>query len=344
MADGSVSAGVAHCVVEFAVSRGASREALYSASGIGPSDLADYDNRIPLSRYSALIKSAKELCADPAFALHYGNSVNLAEASVVGLIGYACETMLDAFKELARYSRLIADVDCGSVDQFELVPENGKLWLQDNRMNGAPESTEIAFSQMVNGTRRFGETPFVLEVRLTYRDPGYREEYERIFQAPVIFNSDRNAMRIDPAWLDYRVAQQPAYVFGVLTQHADALLEQLASSRTMRGRVEKHLMAIIHTGQTGMTDVARSFGFSRDTLYRRLKSEGVTYGDLVDNLRHKLAMEYVLAGKVSLNEIAYLVGFSDPAAFSRAFLRWTRRRPSEVRAEALARARGHHQR
>jgi AraC-like DNA-binding protein len=340
MAEPSVSAGVAHSVVEFAVSRGASRPHLLAAADIAPETLADFDHRVPLDRYLALLRAAKIACADPAFALHYGDSVNLAEASVVGLIGYTCETMLDAFSQLSRYSRLIADVDCGPAEHFELRPDADGLWLLDNRErpNESPELTEIAFSQMVNGTRRFGDTPFVLELRVTFPDPGYRAEYERIFGAPVAFESDRNGMRIDPAWLTYRVAQQPAYVFGVLTRHADAMLEQLEASRTVRGQVDALLMATLHKGETAMGEVARALGFSRDTLYRRLREEGVTYAAVLDELRRKLALEYVAAGKVSLNEIAYLVGFSDPAAFSRAFVRWTGVRPSRARDE-LAEAR-----
>ena len=62
---------------------------------------------------------------------------------------------------------------------------------------------------------------------------------------------------------------------------------------------------------------------SRDTLYRRLKAEGVTFEQVLDGLRHRLALDYLSARKVSVNETAYLVGFADAAAFSRAFKRWT---------------------
>ena len=64
-------------------------------------------------------------------------------------------------------------------------------------------------------------------------------------------------------------------------------------------------------------------GLSHDTLYRKLKEEGVTYEKLLDELRHKMALHYLNGKKVSVNETAYLVGFSDASAFSRAFRRWT---------------------
>ena len=72
---------------------------------------------------------------------------------------------------------------------------------------------------------------------------------------------------------------------------------------------------------------------ARDPLYRRLKAEGTTFETVLDGVRHRLALDYLGAGKVSINETAYLVGFSDPAAFSRAFKRWTGRSPRQWRAE-----------
>ena len=67
------------------------------------------------------------------------------------------------------------------------------------------------------------------------------------------------------------------------------------------------------------------------TLYRNLKSEGVTFEHVFDELRHKLALSFLAENKVSVNETAYLVGFSEPAAFSHACKRWTGQSPSAVR-------------
>jgi AraC-like DNA-binding protein len=80
-----------------------------------------------------------------------------------------------------------------------------------------------------------------------------------------------------------------------------------------------------------MGRVACHLGMSRQTLFRRLKVEGVTFELVLDDLRRTLALHYLGGQKVSVNETAYLVGFSEPAAFSRAFKRWTGSNPSEVR-------------
>jgi AraC-like DNA-binding protein len=320
MPDPTVAAGVTSKVVELAVQRGADRGELLTQSGISPALLGDWDARVPLTSHVALLRAAKRACGDPAFGLHYGEAVNLAEASVVGLIGYAAPTMLDAFGELARYSRLILDPGEAGHERFTLEVDAAGTWIVDHGIGrDCPELTEVAFA--------FGDTPLVQAVELRHRDPGYRSEYERILGAPVAFGCRRNAMRIDPAWLSHRVAAQPRYVFGVLTRHADAMLDQLDVSGTMRGKVEQSIVPVLHTGRFAINDVARQLGCSRDTLYRRLKAEGVTFSQVVDAMRYRLAREYLDGGKVAVGEVAYLVGFADAASFSRAFKRWSGRRP-----------------
>ncbi len=82
-----------------------------------------------------------------------------------------------------------------------------------------------------------------------------------------------------------------------------------------------------------MDKIAGRMGLSRQTLLRKLKAEGTTFEKVLDELRHRLALDYLRGKKVSVHETAYLVGFSEPAAFSRAFKRWTGMSPREVRAK-----------
>jgi AraC-like DNA-binding protein len=110
------------------------------------------------------------------------------------------------------------------------------------------------------------------------------------------------------------------------------LLKALESSKSVRGRVESLLMPVLHTGNASMDAVASQLGISRQTLFRKLKAEGVTFAAVLDELRHRMAADYLGARKVSVNETAYLVGFSEPAAFSRAFKRWTGCSPGAMRA------------
>jgi AraC-like DNA-binding protein len=100
-------------------------------------------------------------------------------------------------------------------------------------------------------------------------------------------------------------------------------LRELEGSKSLRGRVESLLMPVLHTGDVSMDSIAAELALSRQTLSRKLKAEGATFEQVLDELRHKMALHYLSGKKVSVNQAAYLVGFSEPAAFSRAFKRWT---------------------
>jgi len=332
MAELTVGAGLPRGLVKIAVAKGASAAELAQRAGIALADLEDQDNRIPIQNYIALVRAAKELTGDPALALHYGEEVDLSELSITGLIMNASETMGDAFVQMNRFGRLAIEYDGGG-DRFRMQVDERGVWLVDARGNPEefPELTEITFGRMVCAPRRFLPRPHVLEVHVTHPAPAYRSEYDRIFRCSVVFDAAWNALRMDPETSSFRVALQPRYVFGVLSERAEQLLKELEQSRTTRGRVEALLMPILHTGDIGMDTVAARMAQSRQTLFRRLKAEGVTFEKVLDDLRHRLAKHYLSGRKASVNETAYLVGFSDPAAFSRAFKRWTGQSPRSFR-------------
>jgi AraC-like DNA-binding protein len=78
--------------------------------------------------------------------------------------------------------------------------------------------------------------------------------------------------------------------------------------------------------------VARSLGLSPRSLQRRLADEGTRYNDLVDEVRRQFAELYLARPRLAVSEVAYLVGFTDPSAFFKAFRRWTGLTPSDYRA------------
>jgi AraC-like DNA-binding protein len=332
MADATVSAGNAGSLIELAVAKGARREELHRRSGIAPERLQDQDNRILMSEYFELVKAAKELTGSPAFALEFGRTVHMQEFSILGLIFHACETVLDAIVQANRYGQLVIDVDVGTAERFEWRRRNGELWLVDNRPapDDFPELTEITFGRFVRLTRPFWDKPLVSEVNVSYAAPDYSAQYERFFEVPTVFESEWNAMRVDEVRLRQRIAVQPRFAFGILSGHAEQLLQALEGSKTTRGRVESLLMPTLHTGEASMDRVAHRLSVSRQTLYRQLRAEGVTFETVLDELRHKLALHYLSGRRTSVNETAYLVGFSEPAAFSRAFKRWTGRTPRSI--------------
>ncbi len=330
----TVAAGVARGLADYAAGRGADRAALLRSAGLTEADLADLDDRVALSRYIALMRAAKVACDDPALALHFAEALDLSRISVVGLITHAAETMADAFAQLNRYGRLVMEVDgVAEGERFAMTQRGAEIWLVDQRArpNDFPELTESTFTRFAIGPRQFLPRPIVTAVEVTHPRPAHAAEYDRVFGVPVTFEAQWNGLRMDMSLAGHPVALLPRYAFGVLTDRADTLLSELSRATTLRGRVEGLLLPVLHTGKVGVDDVAGQLGVSRQTLFRRLKAEGATFEAVLDSLRHRLALDYLSARRVSVNETAYLVGFSEPAAFSRAFKRWTGHSPRDAR-------------
>lgn len=332
MAEPTVSAGYARGLLDLAVAKGADRATLMARAGLEAAVLADPDNRVPFTVFKALMREGQTLSGEPALALYFG-ALAFEEMSIVGLICHAAETMTQAFTQMNRYGRLVIEVEgVSSGPRFKIVRRDGETWVEDTRANpnDFPELTESTLARFVTDfSRTFGDAPFVKLAHVTHAEPAHSAAYRDILNAPVVFSSGWNAMQIDTSWLTITLTTPNRYVFGIFSDHAAALLKQLEQSKSTRGAVESLLIPILHTGDITMQQVATQMGVSRSTLHRRLKAEGVRYETLFDELRHTMALHYLSGKKLSVSQTAYLVGFSEPSAFSRAFKRWTGASPRQ---------------
>jgi AraC-like DNA-binding protein len=342
MGNPTISAGYPKALLDFAASRGADRLTLIARSHIHPDELLNQDNRIPLANYLAMLEAGIESCNEPALSLLFGEAVGLPDISIVGLMGQVAENSEDGRKQLNRYGRLAIDEDDGGASNpMELVREGSDVWVRSTSRLYVehPLLTESGFARTVCGVRAalasmpgFASRPFPKAIRFTHKEPGYRAEYDRIFGVPLFFESPMNAILIDEAFMQMKQPRPNPYLSELLRAHAEGLLANLDRSKSTRGRVESLLIPLLHTGEANMDLIAGKLALSRQTLFRKLKAEGVTFEKVLDELRHKLALHYLNGQKASVNETAYLVGFSDPAAFSRAFKRWTGSSPRTMRA------------
>jgi len=342
MVEATVSAGYAKELMDFAVSKGAPQRQLAEMSQIRLEDLQDPDNRLSLASYVALMKASIQLCNDSSLPLHLGAATNFNKISVVGMLCNSAPTMGEALMQLNRYGYLVAELDVPCTNErFQLNRRDGELWLEDTRNdpNSFPELTEETWSRFIcESARAFPDLPFAKAVHVTHPEPEHSAEYDRVLKVPVFFNSDKNALLIEESCLSIKLHEPNSYIFGILSEHAEKLLKSLDNAKTVRGRVEGLLIPNLHKGDLGMEPIAAKMGLSGQTLYRRLKVEGVSYEKLLDELRLKMALDYLSSKKVSVNETAYLVGFSHPSAFSRAFKRWTGSRPRKTRSLKIGRS------
>lgn len=329
VAEQTIAAGFASSLADYADKHGASRSVLLEVSGLTESDLSDQDKRIPVSAYQALIGAAIVQTGDTALLLKHTLETQLETISVVGQIVHSSASLRHSIEQLNRFLRLMSDMVLpGGAARFELTHTDAGLWIVDHLVvpNEQYLSVEASFARFISEFRRsFPDTIFEVALEVTYPPPPHADQYPDLFRVPVTFKAQRNALRIDPIWDSPDTPFEPgnAYAFGVFTRHADALLASLQADTSTRAQIEAQILPKLHEGTISMDRLAKDIGMSRQTLYRRLKDERVTFAEILDGLRQRIAMEYLDGQKVTVNETAYLLGFSEASSFVRAFKRWT---------------------
>lgn len=129
-------------------------------------------------------------------------------------------------------------------------------------------------------------------------------------------------------------AAAPSPLFALLGEFSRRMASAGEPPSPFRRTVERCLEPLLATGEASIDRVARKLGVSRQTLYRRLKAEGVTFEALLDALRHRTALKLLRDDHLSVKQASWRLGFSEPAAFSRAFKRWTGASPGAMRVGA----------
>ena len=144
-----------------------------------------------------------------------------------------------------------------------------------------------------------------------------------------------NTIAIDRALLDHPVPNHDPALLSILERHALELLAQRSDPSSLGARVRGVLADRLRDGAPSMDEVARSLGTSASTMRRRLSEEGTTFADELDAVRRALAERYLLDPQLSVSAIAFLLGFSEASAFTRAFRRWHRTTPKAYRRAHL---------
>ena len=341
MREPTIVATFPKALVDFSVSRGADRQALLDRAGVCSCDLEDPDGRVPVRRHLALLRAGIELCNEPALALLFGENVPMDDLSIVALIVRNAGTADAAEERINRYAPLLLDdgQDNG-IDPLALVRRPGKVWITfaSTVYSDNPLITESAIARGICGARTMIASAGGAEVargfpdaiHFTYSEPPHVAAYKRLCGVPLVFDSDVNAVVVDETFFSIPLPRVHGAAVGVATEHAERLLARLANAGSTRKCVEDALMSGLAGADLGMNTIARRMGLSRATLSRRLRLEGVTFGEVLDEVRRKQAFHYLKDERLPVRRAAHLLGFSDAAAFSRAFKRWTGMSPRDV--------------
>lgn len=310
---------------------------------IGPFDYDYYQNRYGISKlrlsypeYRVPLEAATDFflrCAretnDPCFGLTWAQKAayNVNDQIVRSMA--AVPDVRSFFYQNIRVSRLTSEL--ASFDLLSYDDEHHLLKM--NLIESVPtcyHQVDATMLYVIRATRfilraRFPETQkYATDFRavmVRHACPaGMEEVYQKNFGIPVLFEQEHNGLLMVNEWLDVRLMPGQTSVNDVVACEVENL--RLTERHSHKEIAEQCVVHLLPYGAPGREEVAKAMNMSLRTFQRKLKEEGHSYQSIVETVRKRLAKDYIDRDCYPLEEVAFLLGYSNITAFYAAYRRW----------------------
>ena len=310
----------------------ARRVSLLKMVGIDPEAPVDPKLMIPDTAYYELCETVVR--ADPegtSLPIRVGSSMRCDDYGAFGLAWKSALNLRGSYQRAERYGRVLT-----SVALYELLEEGDRAFMVLHRagmrrlgLRISNEQTIVAVTQI---SREVFQEAFVpIAIHFRHPAPSDLSAHHEYFGCPVHYDSDRDTVEVSQAHLSARNRLGDASISAFLDAHMDQELANLPDGDGLDRRVRSEVSQSLSEGLPSVNAVAARLGLSGRTLQRRLAGQGLAFQDLVDQARQELAEQLLRRTDYALVEVAFLTGFTEQSAFTRAFKRWRGQTPSRFR-------------
>lgn len=292
---------------------------LLMRAGIRPDMLDKPDQRISTVSFRVALNLAADSLKCPRFGLMLSQRESFEK---LGAIGYLARHAPDFATSVDLLNRFFRTHDTGSMPALEIA-DGEALWV--HRLAGVSDESAIQQTELAIGlTCRFvrsvlGETWCPERVLFEHSRPPDVEIFERIFRCPVEFDQPLTALEFPESDLARPQRLSDSSLFDALLRHVKQLEAGVADN--FPARVRRVIQRNIESTPIRLETVAAMLGMSRHALQSQLRAEGTNFQAELDEVRYELARRYLRETRIPIAEIAGILGYSEPAVFTRAFSR-----------------------
>lgn len=314
---------------------GLERDRLLRKIGLRNEQIHDPDDRVPLEKTIRLWKILANELDHQDLGLEVGSSITVQEGGVIGYAMLHSDSLLSSLRRIVRFAKLL-----NQRAELTLVDEGDRWRLQALNQPLIPGFRQpidegiaglmACFHQIVG--RRFAAA----DLHFSYPRPDDTSAHRKLFGSALQFDARAPAIIL---WdRDVRSATVSAdpnltrYLDEVAQIHLDALPQATTHAERVRLAVWPHLSE----GLPSIQIIAGELALSTRSLQRRLREESSSFAEVVDELRHEKARLLLTDPHLAIYEVGYLLGYSDPSTFHRAFRRWEGTSPSRYRSEQVS--------
>jgi AraC-like DNA-binding protein len=300
-------------------------------SGLTEADLASASFELDFVRFEELVRNAFAVTREPALGLFVGQRLVASSHGIVGFAAMSSGSIREGLDLIARFSRLRTSMISISLKS---VAGGLRVQFEESRPLGAIRrpvleaivlSIESEIRPVTSGAYRVSNVAFSFEA------PEYEALARELFGCAVTYGASWTGFEIPSEVLDtpLKTADPDALREAALICQRE--LEKLTAVEPASSRVRRVLLGK-QEGFPSLRATARMLHVAPRTLHRRLRDEGTSYRAILEDVRHTLAVEHVRSGRLSMQEVAYILGYSDLANFRRAFKRWEDLPPSAFKS------------
>lgn len=319
-AHGFISRYYVTALMRFANSTGeASRDWLASAEVQQLLRHDDQQTRLPLAEWQDALACVAKATGYEDLGLRIAAHAQLGDLGVLGYVLQQCTNIGTALHRLQQYERLINDVNRV---QLSVTHESVTLcWGMEHGRPG-PLVDEFSIALLIKLTRELVPTiGHPTAVDFINPPPHSVQPYRQFFGCPVRFAQTQTRVVFPVAWLSIHLpTPNPAHLRRALAS-ADQAMANLPLSSPWQQRVAHLIQQQLHEQAPTLRGIAKQLGTSSRSLHRYLVAEGTQLRQVIEQVRNQLAEFYLRDSRLQLTEIAYLLGYGDLTAFSRAFRR-----------------------
>ncbi len=317
-------------LIEAVEAAGAPVEEFLREAGISSPQFATPYGWVEVAEFDRLTCRAVELTGDPAFGLHWVERSPVTKFDLLAMVIAHAPTLRECLACVLRFQPILFERP-----ELEVEERADSLLLRVVPLAttelGLRVRTEVEVSCLVRLLRHVGAPMAAARrVMFAHRAPPYAHEYARLFAGRVRFEHAHSGIDIDPVWLDRRLHNANVELHELLAVQAQQLLARVQSRLGYAGQVREYVSR--HFPRLPeMREAARGMALSERSLRRRLAEEGCSYSTILQDSQLLLAQRLLADPARSIQQVAHEVGFTNTAAFHRAFKRWTGVSPAVFR-------------
>ena len=306
---------------------------LLDSIDLNPSTFNHPDIRLSTKLADCLIEHAVLETECENFGLIAGQSLVPGNWNITGYIMMACQTLGQALEKFCKYEKIVSDAN-----KTEIFKEKDSIAISLRTIAETEitikQHTENILSGLIRLMKIFtGREISLKEVHVRHSPSKELSDYENIFQAPIYFNQPMNLLIMDKSCFNFPLLQPNRNLLFKFEQYAKELLKKYDHSHLFTNKVRELLKIKLAEGLTDIEIVAKELAMGVRNLQLKLKTENTSYQMLLDETRKDLAIGHLENRELSIAEVAYSLGFSDPSVFHRAFKKWTGDTPGNYRRD-----------